>query len=297
MVESRDTRPATDAAFVTFTNGKAKNNAESLCNWIQQNNIKRSQIISLTMNETECEEGDQLLTVFYRKAPIAQDELDFEDLKFEHFNQNHSWTKLLTEADSKRRGVDVVSLTQSPKNIGGSQNQFLWYARGSNASGTPSFKTISRADGNWKELIEVDLKDWLNKFVPPHMLISISLYHDSHPEAPEDDGSVGPNPVNVCIAHTAGTTPQDLTGNEAVKDAPIYELSLVQGTGEWDDMFAQALEKVNEKGGQEGHCVASANDCSNDGGVILVLSWNSLVEGNLRETVRPATCMEQCSIF
>lgn len=122
MVESRDTRPATDAAFVTFSNGKAKTNAESLCTWIQENNVKRSQVISITMNETEVEEGDQLLTVFYRKAPIEQGELDFEDLKFEHFNQNHSWAKLITEADSKKRGVDVVSLTHSPKNIGGSQN-------------------------------------------------------------------------------------------------------------------------------------------------------------------------------
>ena len=296
MVDSRDTRPACDADFVTFTNGKAKTNAEDLCKWIQERNIKRSQVLSITMNESQAEEGDQLLTVFYRKSPIEQGELDFEDLKFEHFNQNHSWSKLSTEADSKKRGVDVVSLTQSPKNIGSSQNQFMWYARGSNASGTPSFKTLSRADGNWKDLIEVDLKDWLNKFVPPHMLISISLYHDSHPEVDEET-STGPNPVNVCIAHTAGTTPQDLTGNEATKDSPIYDLSLIQGTGEWDDMFREALTSINAKGGQEGHSVASANDCSNDGGVILVLSWNSLIEGNLRETVRPATCMEQCSIF
>lgn len=269
MVESRDNRPATDAAFVTFKNGKAKNNAEALCTWIQDNNVKRSQIISITMNETECEEGDQLLTVFYRQAPIEQGELDFEDLKFEHFNQNQSWTKLLTGADAKRKGVDVVSLTHSPKNIGGSQNQFLWYARGSNASGTPSFKQLTREDGDWNQLIKVDLKDWLNKFVPPHMLISISLFHESHPESndEDDEATQGPNPCHVVIAHTAGTTPQDLTGNEAVKDSDIYTLEHVTGEegAEWDDLFNGALRKINENGGQEGHCVASANDCSTGG--------------------------------
>ena len=191
------------------------------------------------MNEDfENEEGEQLLTVFYRTAPIEQGELDFEDLKFEQFKQVLSWEKLAAEADSKKRGVDVVSLTHSPKGAD-DRNLLMWYARGSNASGTPSFKTLSRADGNWKDLIEVDLKDWLNKFVPPHMLISISLYHDSHPDTPEDgdEASVGPNPCNVCIAHTAGTTPQDLTGNEATDNKPIYDLSLIQGSGEWVDMF------------------------------------------------------------
>lgn len=193
------------------------------------------------MNETECEEGDQLLTVFYRKAPIEEGELCFEDLKFEAFNQNHSWKKHLVEADSKRRGVDVVSLTHSPKNIGGSQNQYMWYAKGSNAAGTPSFKTLTRGDGNWKELIEVDLRDWLNKFVPPHMLISISLYQDSHPDT-DAETEAGPNACNVCITHAAGSNPQDLTGNEAIKDSSaIYDINTISGSGEWDDMFEEAL--------------------------------------------------------
>ena len=91
------------------------------------------------MNETVLTEGDQLLTIFYRNSPIEKNELPFEDLKFEHFNKNHSWNKLFQEADAKKRGVDVFSLNQSPKNIGEANNQFMWYAKGSNAAGSPSF--------------------------------------------------------------------------------------------------------------------------------------------------------------
>lgn len=101
------------------------------------------------MNETVLTEGDQLLTIFYRNSPIEKNELPFEDLKFEHFNKNHSWNKLFQEADAKKRGVDVFSLNQSPKNIGEANNQFMWYAKGSNAAGSPSFKILTRDDGNW----------------------------------------------------------------------------------------------------------------------------------------------------
>jgi len=43
--------------------------------------------------------------------------------------------------------------------------------------------------------------------------------------------------------------------------------------------------------------IASTNDSDNDGAVIIVLSWSSLLEGNLRESVRPASCMDNCTIF
>ena len=58
----------------------------------------------------------------------------------------------------------------------------MWYTKGSNAFGTPSFKIISREDGDWTALTN-EMKDWLNKYVSPHMLISVSIYQDAH----EDD--------------------------------------------------------------------------------------------------------------
>lgn len=77
----------------------------------------------------------------------------------------------------------------------------------------------------------------------------------------------------------------------------MYEMHVIAGTGEWVDMFEEAKSKINGNGGQEGSLVASTNDCSNDGGIVVVLTWNSLVEGNLREVIRPASCMDNCTIF
>lgn len=282
------TRPETDAAYVTFTNGSAKKNADEFCKWIIENDMKRSQILSMTINETEIEEGDQMLTVFYRCQPVKQNELVFEDLKFEHFPQMHNWAKLRSEAASKMRGVDAVHLVQSAKNIGSCQNQFLWYAKGSSSEGSPVMHQIRREDGNWSELVG-SVKDWLNRYCPPHNLISVSLYEDAHE-------NVGKG-INACIAHTAGSKPRDLTEIEDLaQHGALYELQVITGEDS-EDMFKAAQSHINTKGGQEGHLVASANDSSNDGFVIIVLSWTANMEGNIREAVRPVGCMDNCTIF
>ena len=130
----------------------------------------------------------------------------------------------------------------------------------------------------------------MNKYVPPHMLISVSLFEDEHGEGTS-------NGINACITHSAGNDPKDLTDNTATGGASIYELQVIAGTGEWEDMFTDAKGKINGKGGQEGHMVASTNDSSNDGGVVVIISWSSLMEGNLREVIRPASCMDNCTIF
>ena len=241
------------------------------------------------MNETEIEEGDNVLTVFYRDNPIGKDEITFDNLKFNHFPQQHSWDDLICkDAVSFKSGKDVIGLIQTPKNIGGAHNQFMWYAPGTNQAGTPSFKVLKRDDGNWTELVG-EVKDWLNKYVPPHMLCSVSLFEDAH----ENTGKG----INACITHCAGTDPADLSENAATKGDNIYDMNIIAGTGEWEDMFEEAKAKINLKGGQEGHIVASTNDSSNDGGVIIILSWSSLMEMNIQETVRPASCMDNCSIF
>ena len=117
----------------------------------------------------------------------------------------------------------------------------------------------------------------------------MSLFEDAHPN--EGKG------INAVITHTAGATPVDLSENEAVKGNAVYDLEVITGTGEWEDMFTEAKTIINKKGGQEGHMVASTNDSSNDGGVIIVLSWSSLLEGSIRESIRPASCMDNCTIF
>ena len=121
------------------------------------------------------------------------------------------------------------------------------------------------------------------------MLISVSLFEDAHE-------NVGKG-INACIAHSAGDKLTELAGDEATNVGSIYDLSVIAGSGEWEDMFNEAKAKINEKGGQEGHLVASTNDSSNDGGVIIVLSWATSKEETLKEVMRPADGGCGCAIF
>merc|ERR1712232_1020480 len=120
------------------------------------------------------------------------------------------------------------------------------------------------------------------------MLVSVSLYEDAH----ENTGKG----INACISHCAGHDPQDLSANSATDGRTIYDLQVI-ASEDWQEIFEKAKGKINEKGGQEGHMVSTTNDSSTDGGVAIVISWSSLMEGNLREAIRPAGCMDNCTIF
>ena len=159
----------------------------------------------------------------------------------------------------------------------------MWYTTGSNST---SYKTLRREDGNWPELA-TEVRDWCNAYVPPHMLVSVSLYEDAH----ENTGKG----INACITHTAGANPKALADNDDITNKVIYSVDTVAGTEYWGDLFAEATKKINSIGGQEGHSVASTNDRSNDGGFIIILSWTGLAENNIREVTREAGC--GCSIF
>lgn len=182
-------------------------------------------------------------------------------------------------------GKNVLSLIQTPKNVGNAHNQFMFYTKGSNPMGNPCCKVLNREDGNWTELIG-EVRDWLNRYIPPHMLISVSLFEDAHE-------NVGKG-INACITHCAGKEPEDITENAATDGKTIYDIHVIAGTGEWEGYFNEAKGKINATGGAEGHMVASTNDSSNDGAIVLVISWSSLIECNLREAIRPAGC---CTIF
>ena len=166
----------------------------------------------------------------------------------------------------------------------------MFFTKGQSDYGPPSFKIIRKTEGSWSDVAN-EVRDWCNDFIPPHHLVSISLFEDAHP----NEG----NGMNACITHTAGDEPKPISekAKSAAEGKPIYELEIIQETSEWDDMFGKAKATINAKGGSEGHLVSSTNDSSSEGGVVIVLSWKHLLQTNIQELDRPASCMEQCTIF
>lgn len=89
-----------------------------------------------------------------------------------------------------------------------------------------------------------EAKTYLNKFIPPHRLISVSLFEDAH----ENTGKG----INVCIAHTAGANPDDLSLANPVISSEIYTfdvVSIVDDDIEITSLFDEAAKKINANGG------------------------------------------------
>ena len=89
-----------------------------------------------------------------------------------------------------------------------------------------------------------EAKLYLNKFIPPHRLISVSLYEDAH----ENTGKG----INACIAHTAGANPPLLTDAYDYMSPGIYEFDVASIVGEdieISSLFDDAAKKINSNGG------------------------------------------------
>ena len=193
------------------------------------------------MNETEIEDGDNMLTLFYRDKPLVENEITFDDLKFQQFNHQRSWKDLIKDADYQSGGKELVHIIQTPKNIGQANVQLMWYTNKKRNDVT--FKVLRRDNGNWHELID-DVKDWLNQYIPPHMLVSVSLFEDAHE-------NVGKG-INACIAHKAGSNLQNLSDNLDSNDGALYDIQVIDDAGshgEWEDLFDEAKAKINATGG------------------------------------------------
>ena len=120
MVEAN--RPTTDADAVIFQNANTKKNSDDLLNWIKDNSIARNQIISITSNENDIEDGDQVTTLFYRKASIVTGALPVDNIQLNNFNNQQSWERQQSAANSFKGGneymPDIIAISRTPKNIG-----------------------------------------------------------------------------------------------------------------------------------------------------------------------------------
>lgn len=89
------------------------------------------------------------------------------------------------------------------------KNSIMWY---SNESGGPyTFTTLRETDGDWDRLIR-EAHSFLNKYIAPHQLISVSFFEAQHPNVSNDRA------VYAKIVHTAGDSPVEL--RSVAKDLP-----------------------------------------------------------------------------
>lgn len=258
--------------------------------FIRSKELRRNQIISLTSNETDIEEGNHVLTLFYRETPIANDS-PLDNIQFDAFDSMRTWEEQLEAVNKFKvqdRNVNVIGVSRTPKNIGNARLQTIWYT---NEQGNPDThsKVIKRGDGNWEALSD-NVLSWLNEFVAPHQLVSVSFHEGMHPN--------NTNEVSAIVTHNAGKNPvklADSAASQSVTTAGLYFMDVVRGR-DTAQAVEQAKELINLKGGQEGWVVTTTNDSRNQDIFCVLFSWSALVEAAVEEDMRPASC-GGCNIF
>ena len=122
MATSKSTaRPAVNVTSHIIEGGNSRANAEQMRQFIKNNLRSKCQFVALTSNESDIEEGDNVLTLFYRAEPICSDSLPLDDIQFDFGNNTASWDAQRTSVSSYTkdgRCVEVLSVSCSPKNIG-----------------------------------------------------------------------------------------------------------------------------------------------------------------------------------
>ena len=285
------TRPATDAEIEIFESGNSLQNANNLKKFIREQLLTKNQIISIATCESDIEDGDNVLALYYRKKSIVPGASPLDNIQFEAFNNLKTWEKQLDLANEftvSGRKVDVLSITRTPKNVGNARCQSAWYTNEAGSSDTFS-TNLSRGDGDWQALAE-QVTGWLNDYIAPHQLISVSLYEEAHPNNTAK--------VNCLITHKAGSQPIRLFASAAGKGLPsggIYSLKVVRAE-EVDEAARAAVSVVNATGGQEGHAVSMTNDSQKQDIFACIISWSALLEDQIEEDLRPTGCAG-CTIF
>lgn len=155
--------------------------------------------------------------------------------------------------------------------------------------GNPATSThlVTRADGDWQALSQDTLR-WLNEYLPPHQFVSLTMHEEAHPNQT--------GKVSCLITHKAGPEPVKIADTKAGKNSfvgSMFSMEIVRHE-ETQGAVQQALQVINRKGGQEGHCVSTTNDSQAQDIFCVVVSWNALHESQLVDDMRPTDC---CTIF
>ena len=263
---------STDVAYKSFQHGSVTSNCQQTLDWINSMELKRDQIISISMCETSTEEGESLMTVVYRVKSLAEDAAPFDHLQFREFTKTKSWESQAKEAeDFAKTGCDIVSLAHSAKNVLNLKNQVMWFANDS-GNHAYNFQYFKETGGDWDSLVKKAVS-YLNKYIAPHQLVHVSFYEATHPNELHD----GERNIYCTIVHTAGASPVELRSiaNHNLP-AHLYTKTVERGEAGLDRYMDSAVAAMNAFGGENGHIVASANettDSSNGNHIVVVISW------------------------
>ena len=127
------------------------------------------------------------------------------------------------------------------------------------------------SDEAWEALFQRMVTKLLNKKIPPHKLISVSFFEDSHKPKDIYEEETPPRKLNASVLHRSDG--EDLV---PVNDH-IYSLKVFKGNN-WHEEVSKAKDYMNERGGEQGHVVSVVNSMPTDNLIVVVISWSRAVQ-------------------
>ena len=110
-------------AFKSFVHGNEETNANSCLAFIRQAELKRDQIVSISMNETSVEDGENMITLFYREQSAHPEEVPLVNINFKFFDFSRTWAQLCNDFENfASKDRNVVANTHSAKGTLGTNN-------------------------------------------------------------------------------------------------------------------------------------------------------------------------------
>ena len=90
--------------------------------------MKRSQLVSISMSESNAEEGENVIAVVYRARPSGEaSDVPFDNLEHKSFDIGDDWESNFASFRREYCNKDVVSVTHTPKYVGNGHNQTAFY--------------------------------------------------------------------------------------------------------------------------------------------------------------------------
>ena len=203
-------------------------------------------------------------------------------ISYETITGKKTWTEIISEGNQFSSNHDVISICHTRRQVGNRPLLFVWFNETqTKPQEVATQKLFESGKGDWDKLM-LDGVAWLDEFIAPHDLVSISLFEDNH----SDEGK-----CILVVTHTAGTSPKPLSTKQ--KDG-LYMYALQTDTN-LEHAMDRSFETVKLRGHDSGLVVTHAVDTQTDKQVVATIFWDKIREQTMADQKRPTEC--SCNIF
>ena len=290
-----------------FSNLNINDNMQNTANWINEQKLTRTQLISITLTENHINHGQTVFWVLTRDKP--QDELDtpLPTILVKTFMKLDDWqsqANALTNFLETNRKVVVLTLCNVNEGTTDSNHQCLFYTEVEDSQPKVRYWLHQQKySKSWEETYDAT-RLFLNDYLAPHQIVGLSTFQ-AHNEASDTAKEID---NRVFILHTAGLIDEnkEKLRSSVIPQTGIYSFKLYSHPfhakiEDRNAFYESILDAIIEKGVEQGWKLSVSSDTSNISDakhsvVVSLWSWDQMVEQQLYEQLRPAGCCG-CNIF